>query len=339
MCGSESNRPVMIPTVPGKAGMVVEMPIADAVTPVRRVLGFVQNRTLRRACVILIDQGFRSGATFLTGVFVARYCSMAEHGLFFLGFTVILLMANVQETLIASPLYVFLPARRGRFREEYQQCATILQGGLALSGTLMIIMIGWVAYMLGSHLGRFLVFISPVGAAVMVRDYVRQSYFAQLRPVRALGVDIPVAILQVGAIGLLGHYGRLEGAEALYILGGVALLVCLVPFARSMRIRRVIRRHYLLRVLRKHVAFGRWMLASRAAYWVGIGGYPFLLTMTVGAADAGIFGCLPTVASALRSHLGRCYQFSSADIITSNPARRGSCGASTGLVALPRWLP
>ena len=252
--------------------------------------------SVRQATVVLFDQGFRSATTFLTGVLVARYCSVSEHGFFVVAFSVILLMANLQETLIATPLYVFLPARRGRFREEYQRCITIWQGLLAIIAVGIMLGVGFIADALGKDFGRLLIYISPVVAAVMIRDYMRQSYFARLKPARALWVDVPIAILQIGTIVALAYFNKLDSKLALITLGLVALAVCLVPFILKIDFRKKINPHYLAKVAQRHVLFGRWVVASKVAYWIALGSFPFMISVWSNTYNASVFGACQRIS-------------------------------------------
>lgn len=245
---------------------------------------------IRQVMVTLFGQGFRSSTTFFTGLLVARFCSIAEYGLFVVAFTTVILMANIQETLIGIPYYVFRPRRTGRFSHIYQLSVAIWQALLAVASACIMAGIGYFALVRGYEFGRLLIFTSPVVAAVMIRDFLRQSCFARLKPAQVLWIDIPIAFLQIGFIVLFAFAGRLNSENALWIIGITALIICLMPFFLMLRDRDALTLRYFLRTGYRHITFGRWTILSRITYWCALGSYPFVITIIAGPEETAIFG-------------------------------------------------
>src|SRR5580692_2008359 len=72
------------------AGRGRQLPIGLALSP---------ERALHQGIVSLADQAVASATNFVTGVIIARTCSKEELGLYMLGFSLILLMTDLQSSL------------------------------------------------------------------------------------------------------------------------------------------------------------------------------------------------------------------------------------------------
>ena len=85
----------------------------------QRALALWSNTTARQGSLSLLDQGVASATNFLTGVIIARGCSKEELGLYMLGFSLILLMTDLQTSLIATPYMVYAPRLKGEAHASY----------------------------------------------------------------------------------------------------------------------------------------------------------------------------------------------------------------------------
>jgi len=76
-------------------------------------LAFSPDKALNQGLLSLGDQAVASITNFATGVIIARASSKEQFGLYMLGFTLILLVTDLQTSLIATPYMVYAP-RQGK---------------------------------------------------------------------------------------------------------------------------------------------------------------------------------------------------------------------------------
>ncbi len=82
---------------------------------------------MHQGIVSLADQAVASVTNFVTGVIIARACSKEEFGLYMLGFSLILLMTDLQTSLITTPYMVYAPRLKGRAHALYTGSTLIHQ--------------------------------------------------------------------------------------------------------------------------------------------------------------------------------------------------------------------
>ena len=68
--------------------------------------------TTKQGGMSLVDQAVVSGTNFLTGVFLARFCTKDEYGLYVLAISLLIFWDGVRVSLIGSPTVVFLPRKK-----------------------------------------------------------------------------------------------------------------------------------------------------------------------------------------------------------------------------------
>jgi O-antigen/teichoic acid export membrane protein len=247
----------------------------------------------------LADQAVASITNFVTGVIIARSSSKEEFGLYMLGFSLILLVTDLQTSLIATPYMVYAPRLKGRAHALYAGSTLIHQVVFSLLGMLAL---GCAA--IGSRFGIGPRGLEPVlwalGAMVgliMLREFVRRICFAGLKLRSVLVFDICVGLAQVGGLLLLAHLGVMSASVAYCWIGpvcGIAALIWLwlekdffhLQLAQSVA------------DLRTNWTFGRWVFASGLVYTASANLYPWLLAFFHGPAAAGVFAACVGVVSA-----------------------------------------
>ncbi|MBN1126255.1 MAG: hypothetical protein JXA82_14710 [Sedimentisphaerales bacterium] len=249
-----------------------------------------------KAFIVICDQAFRSGTTLLTGVIVARTCTISDHGLFVVGFTAILLASSLQETVIATPLYVLLHGKSNDQRPSYQRSVTLIQTLIALSGALVIFIIGLLGYFGQSQTASLFLPAAPVTFVIMMRDYIRQHAFAALRPSRALLIDGMIAFIQLGLLTILAYRSMLSGSRALLIMGLAATVVCIIPYLIMLRPGRSMDWNVFKITFREHFEFGQWRILSYIVIWIGLQSYPFYLIRLAGQEEASYYGASLRIA-------------------------------------------
>jgi O-antigen/teichoic acid export membrane protein len=255
--------------------------------------------TLHQGLFSLADQAFASITNFVTGVIIARSSTKEEFGLYMLGFSLILLVSDLQTSLIATPYMVYAPRLKGRARALYAGSTLIHQIVFSLLGMLAL---GCAA--IGSRFGIGPRGLEPVlwalGAVVgliMLREFVRRICFAGLKLRSVLVFDICVGLVQVGGLLLLAHFGVLSASVAYWLIGPVCGVAAVIWLWRE-------RDFFHLQLgrsvadLKTNWTFGRWVFASGLVYTASANLYPWLLAFFHGPAAAGVFAACFGVVSA-----------------------------------------
>jgi O-antigen/teichoic acid export membrane protein len=249
------------------------------------------------AIAALADQGTASAANFLTGVIVGRLCGSSEYGLYAAAYSLVVLVLQVQTSLVTAPYTVFTHRLRGETARRYTGTALVYAAALAAAAMLGLA-IGAGVLSCGLGPAGLAPVVWVVAAAVgfhLLREFGRQIAFAHLHPGRALAMDIAVAALQLGAIACLVAAEILTAFSA-HIALGIACGVSVVWLVAARGKFRVCLRE-TPQTIGPHWRFGRWIFAALVAQ----AGYVIVLQWALGwAADdwaaAGLFSaCMMVV--------------------------------------------
>jgi O-antigen/teichoic acid export membrane protein len=264
----------------------------------QRGLALWSTTAVRQGILSLADQGVASATNFLTGVIIARACSKEELGLYMLGFSLILLVTDLQKSLIATPYMVYAPRLKDEAHALYT--GSTLTHQLALSFLIVLALTGGeiaIRHGIGPRgLGPVLWALVAVATLIMLREYARGICFACLKVKRVLLFDTCIAVGQISGLLLLAHFGLLSASRAYWVIGfacGIAVLSWLwseSPFYR-------LRISESLADLKKNWILGKWVFLSGLVWAVGMNLYPWLLAAFHGTASAGVWAaCLGVVA-------------------------------------------
>jgi len=242
----------------------------------------------------IAGQGFVSGTNFLTGVIVGRVCSKEQYGLYFLGFTLIVILIELQNSLISTPYVVFNPRLDVAEKTRYAGSTLVHQLALSWVAVLGLMLAGQVAASgVGPEgLAPVLWTLALAITFVLLRDFVRRYCFGNLRMMTALVFDAGIACVQISALLALAHFGLLTASHAYWAVGAACAGAVAVWFA-------VNRRLFSLGVsravedFRGNWSFGKWVFASALLWGVSMNLYPWILTTFRGPAEAGVLAaCL-----------------------------------------------
>jgi len=264
----------------------------------QRALALSSNTTARQGSLSLVDQGVVSATNFLTGVIIARASSKEELGLYMLGFSLILLVTDLQSSLIATPYMVYAPRLKGEAHASYTGSTLIHQ--LALCFLIVLGLIGAeiaLRHGVGPRgLAPVLWALVAMATFITLREYARRICFACLNVKRALVLDTCIAAVQIGGLLLLARFGFLSASRAYWVVGfacGTAVLVWLWSERSFYRLR--IRES--LADFKRNWTFGKWVFASGLVWAISMNLYPWLLAAFHGTASAGVWAaCMGAVA-------------------------------------------
>ena len=278
-------------------GSIPEMPSMLGRPAARRAAPW--GRAFHQGFFSLADQAVASIANFVTGVIIARSCSKESFGLYMLGLTIVLLVTDLQASLIATPYMVYAPRLKGEARAQYTGSTLIHQ--LLLSLITMVCLIGAAfATRLGfgpRGLGPVMWALAATVSLIMLREFARRMCFARLAMKTALLLDTCTAVGQLTGLFLLARFGLMSTPRAYWLIGSVCGIVVLSWLWLD-------RKSYDLHLGRALADFqrnwsvGKWVFGSGLLWTASTNIYPWLLASFHGTAAAGVFAACLGVVSA-----------------------------------------
>src|SRR5690606_19715 len=124
---------------------------------------------------------------------------------YFLGFTLLVYLVELQNALISTPYMVYAPRMDAAEQRVYAGSALLQQGAaMALASFVFLAAAALsAAGVLDRSLLPVLLMLAATGGFFMLRDQVRRFCFAHLRMFAAFLCDAGVAVLQLGGLALL----------------------------------------------------------------------------------------------------------------------------------------
>jgi len=280
------------------------------VMPVGEVKGRAKTGIMARAChflpraigsrgtFALANQGIVSATNFLTGVALGRFCAKEQFGLYMLGFSIVMLMAEVQIALISTPYMIYSPRLESEELRLYNGSSLLHQ--LIFSLLLILVLAAWsgcLSFGFGPPgLAPILSTLAAVIGFILLREFIRRFCFAHLHMGTALVFDSVISVLQLGGLALLVQFGCLSAKWAIGSIGGACCLASIVWLLLN-RKTFAVRRGRSLADLKTNWNFARWVFASGILWAVSMNLYPWFLTVFHGTASAGVWGaCLGVLA-------------------------------------------
>jgi O-antigen/teichoic acid export membrane protein len=276
-----------------------EEEIAPAGRPLKWLLRALSPETaLHQSVISLADQAVVSFTNFLTALIIARACSKEELGLYMLGFSLILLITDLQTALITTPYMVNAPRLKGRAHALYTGSTLIHQLAFCVI-TMVAVTGGAVAVSSGvgpRELAPVLWALVLVVALIMLREHARRVSFARLRLKDAFIFDTFIAIGQIGGVLVLARFGLLSASRAYWVVGLVCGLAVLGWLWWDREAYEVRLSDYTAD-LRKNWLLGKWVFASGLIWALGTNLYPWFVAAFHGVASAGVWAACVGVVS------------------------------------------
>ncbi len=260
--------------------------------------------------VAVVDQMVASATNFATGVIIGRTCTQTEFGLYMLALSVVLVALRLQRALISTPFVVFSPRLGPVDRAAYTGSTLIhlmMASAIGTSG-LVIAALGMGQRPGGDGLTSGLTPVLWVVAfalpSILLREYARSVWFAELRFASTLALDTMAGAMQIGLIAALAWSGHLSATMAFVAVGGVCAVVgalWLICHRRSVAFDLV----RVVSDLKVNWSYGRWMFASGTVWEFSSAAYPWLIALFHGTAATGVWAaCFGTVSAANPLALG-----------------------------------
>ncbi len=242
----------------------------------------------RKSMVSLLDQAVVSATSFAITVILGRLCGKPEVGLYYLALQAVLLARGVQEQLIASPYLVYGGRKQGHAAATYAGSSLVHEMSLLAAVMLTISLVarfgGWTPPV--AELLWLLVGAAPL---MLLREYIRQISFAELRVGEALAVDCGVATLQLSALGVAAYAGVLS-TPLTFVLLSLGCGVAATAWIIRRRGKFVAERRAVVSDWFHNWRFGRWALASQLLGQTMPLVMPWIVAATHGQAATGTLG-------------------------------------------------
>jgi O-antigen/teichoic acid export membrane protein len=254
-----------------------------------------------RAVIALADQAAVSVASFGTGILLSRAFAGAlreQLGLYYLAVTIGILIVEIQNALVSTPLTVTAPTLQPAPLCRFIGSSLIHHVVLSLVVTMLLALAGLFAPLLGiaSHRGMLLA-CSITAGAVALRNFARFLNFALHRPHIACVSDWIITLLQLSGIVWLQRINRLSASSAVLIIG----LSSLIGGMLALFLSRQFIQSRLSRAwpdFRSNWRLSRWVFASGIIGNAGVSLYPWILDRFSDILQAAVWGNCNTVSSA-----------------------------------------
>ena len=260
----------------------------------------------RHGILSVADQAIASAANFLAGVTVARACSKEQLGLYMLGFSLILFLTDLQNSVIATPYMIYAPRLKMSALAVYTGSTLVHQLTLCFV-TILALVGGIIALRHGmgpQGLETVLWALLAVITLIMLREYVRRVCFACLKLNRVLLFDTSIAVCQIAGLLLLAHFGFLSASRAYWVMG-IACGVAVLSWLWSERSLYSVQIRESLADLKRNCTFGKWVFASNLLWTISMNLYPWLLAFYHGTVSTAMWStCLGVVALSNPAVLG-----------------------------------
>jgi O-antigen/teichoic acid export membrane protein len=231
-------------------------------------------------------------------VLVGRYAGPEELGVYSIGFSILVLIVCLQDSLVMAPYTVFSQRLEGEEQAEYAGSALLQHRMLALVALIGLGLGGGILWLISgpSRVVQVLLVLSLATPLILMREFRRRHAFAHLQMGAAVWVDGTVMLLQLGALGTLAFLGGMSAVSA-HGTVGVACAISGVFGLLLIRQSMTIRRERALGDLRRSWAFGRWIVCGQmigvvhgfVLYW--------LLGLMLGTTATGVFAACMTVVT------------------------------------------
>lgn len=218
---------------------------------------------LTASALTVADQAVVSGTRFAVALIVGRTCGADDLGILALGFSLLFLVAAVQDSLILRPFVVYGNRMDGQQLRTYTGGALLQYMAVAgLAGVVLAAVAGVFTAM--AKLAPLAPMVGTLAGTVpgfLLAEFCRRVSLARVRARAALLLDSAVAVVQLSALLVLAWRGLLTPALAFGVTGGVSLLGGAAWLLASRRDLCFVAAA-LPDALRRNWRFGRWALAG-----------------------------------------------------------------------------
>jgi O-antigen/teichoic acid export membrane protein len=301
------------------------------VRPARRIPRAISKSLGSKGVLSLIDQAAVSGANFAASVIIARMCSPEELGVYYLAFTIVLVLRAAQANMVSIPYTIYCNRRKGAALASYGASTVVHHAVLSLLTVAgLLCLIGILSLGVGPPS------LSPavwglLGAMpfLLLREFIRHFTLAHLRLIRTIAIDVAVAVFQLGGMLLLAQFEMLTVQTVYLAMGGACAAACLGSILANDQPLHFRPGRVIVDWLHNW-AFGKWALASQLVSSASLLLFPWILLVAHGEASTGVLAACTALVG-----FARLFVYGVRNVVTPRSAQALAHG---GVAELRRVL-
>lgn len=255
-----------------------------------------------RSGMAILDQGCISGGNFLLYILLARWLTPSEYGIFAIAFSIYMFLLGLHTGLIQEPMAVLGHVAYGQDLRGY--CSRLLRIHLLFSGALAVPLVGVGACLVWVSRGQFVhllgVALLSLGISLpllLMLWLARRMAYLHLVPRKAAFHAVLYLLLLLLGIAAIRATQNVSVAAAFAVMALASLIVGSVLLAKLGALR--CSSSGISEVFRKHLEFGKWLVAMAVFAWLARDAYYVLAAGMIGPAEAGALRAVGNLATPL----------------------------------------
>lgn len=217
----------------------------------------------------IADAALLSITNLAVGLVLARELTPGAFGLFVIAFAVILAGGSIQISLVTDPLLILGATRKGPDQSRYLASLLWLQMLSSLVVAASIVIVSEVTRFItrpDASLAHALSAAAAVIVPVQMQVFFRAVLFCRLKATAVFWNDLIYSLVRLATVAILIQQERLTVSSAL-LAGGIGASVAAAAAAPACRDLLLSSAQRLRTTWTAHWNYGRWLLATSAAYW------------------------------------------------------------------------
>lgn len=261
---------------------------------------------------VMGDQVVVSGTSLMTNIIIGRAFGKSWFGMYALGYSIIIVLFEIQASLIAAPYIVKCQGMSKDDSSRYTGSVLILFCALAMVSSLCLVLSGRFLPK-GYGLDETAAICPPLAliiGAVLLRELARRVCFARQEVSAVLLLDVLASVIQIGGLLLLARSPS-RSVTGAFLVMGLSSGVVGALWVAMWRKQLVYSMSHAVATLKEHTSFGTWVLSGNVAFLLAQQMYPWYLALFDGveatgtlAACLGILAFLNPLMTAVGNMLG-----------------------------------
>ncbi len=268
-------------------------------SPSSLINSLISGRTARSAYMALFDQGIISLSNFMAGVYLARYASPTQFGVYAVGFLLIRFVRALQEGVIIQPLNVIgAPLEDGAYK-KYFTATALSQLFLTILASLGAAVGGKILTDLGNDTaGPALFTLWFVFLSWPAQEFIRRTFYTRSEVHKAALNSFISNALRFAYLIWMGNKGQVDGAAGLDAIAWGSLVALVVGLwgARSYFSGKFIQSD-IWKTWKENWEVGRWVTGALLSHWVSLEVYPLVVAGMISFAATGAYRALENLVA------------------------------------------
>jgi O-antigen/teichoic acid export membrane protein len=261
----------------------------------------ISGKTARSAYMALFDQGIISLSNFIAGVYLARYATATQFGVYAVGFLLIRFVRALQEGLIIQPLNALGAPMDDRAYKKYFSATALSQLSLTILAGLGAAVGGKILTDLGNDTaGPALFTLWFAFLTWPAQEFIRRAFYARGDVAKAALNSFISNAFRFAFLLWMGSRGLVDGHVGLNAIAWGALVALLVGLWGA--------RHYfswqidlqqVWNTWKENWQVGRWVTGALLSHWVSLEVYPLVVAGIISFAATGAYRALENLVAAV----------------------------------------